>query len=228
MAMKPHLLVFAKRPKAGEAKTRLCPPLSPAQAAAVAEALLRDTLPLAEHLTGWERTLAYAPRGARREMAALAPPWRLRLQRGSDLGARLEHAFAGRFAQGAGPVVAIGADCPHMPAGRVEEAAAALEQADLVLGPTDDGGFYLIGLRRAAPGLFEGVRWSTEHALGDTLAQARRLRLRYGLLSPGYDVDEMEDLGRLRRALPAMPAGSLAHTRAVLEQLAGFVGPEQR
>jgi len=217
--MKRCLVVFAKRPGPGEVKTRLCPPLAPGQAAALAAAFLRDTVLIGEHLADWERVLAYAPWGARRAMAELAPGWRLLVQRGVDLGARLEGAVGGVSPRGADRVVVIGSDSPQLPPERLQEAAAVLEGADVVLGPTEDGGYYLIGLRRWQRGMFAGVRWSTEHALADTLARAKRLGLRCKLLEPSYDVDDIDGLRRLARDLATLPPVRAPNTRAVIAAL---------
>jgi len=214
--MKRCLVVFAKRPRPGEVKTRLCPPLTLEQAADLAAAFLHDTLLIGEHLAGWERVLAYAPWGARRVMAALAPGWRLLVQRGADLGERLEDAVGGLFGRGIDRVLVIGADSPQLPPERLGEAAAALERARVVLGPTEDGGYYLIGLRRWGRGMLAGVRWGTEHALADTLARAERLGLRCELLEPSYDVDEIDDLRRLARDLTALPPTQAPNTRAAI------------
>ena len=214
-----QLVVFAKRPWPGEVKTRLCPPLTPAQGAVLAEAFLRDTLLLADGLPNWQRLLAYAPRGARETMAALATRWRLRLQRGEDLGERLEETVGQLFAAGVEQVIVLGSDSPHLPAVRLREAEAALDRADLVLGPTEDGGYYLVGLSRWRAGLFEGVRWSTDHALADTLARAKALGLSCELGEMGYDVDDLGGLRRLAGELADLPPTALPHTRAVLGRL---------
>jgi hypothetical protein len=113
-------------------------------------------------------------------------------------------------------VLVIGADSPQVPPERLREAAAALDRADLVLGPTDDGGYYALGLRRWAAGLLDGVRWSTEHALADTLSRARALGLSCELLPPAYDVDDAASLWRLVEELEHLPPDRLRHTRAAL------------
>src|SRR5262249_9880830 len=101
-----------------------------------------------------------------------------------------------------GAVVVIGADAPHLPAARLDEAAHALrEGADLVLGPADDGGYYLIGLARPVPELFSGISWGSADVLAATRARAASLGLRTRLLPGGFDVDEPADLVRLRTAI---------------------------
>jgi rSAM/selenodomain-associated transferase 1 len=198
--MSRRIIVFAKTPRPGRVKTRLCPPLSPEQAAELARAFLLDVLSLCEGLPGYERSLAYSPRGTRGEMAVLAGSgWRLMLQRGRGLGDRLANAFEQTFREAAARVLIVGTDMPHLPVATLREADAALQSADMVLGPSEDGGFYLIGLRRWARGLLDEVRWSTEHALADTVARGEDLGLSYELLRRGYDIDEFADLLRLAR-----------------------------
>ncbi len=218
--MRRHLVIFAKTPRPGWVKTRLCPPLAPEQAASLAEAFLLDTLALGDGLCGWERTLAYTPRGTRREMLALAPPgWRLRLQRGGDLGERLEHAITGLLGEGQAEVTILGSDAPHLAVERLQAAAGLLRRTDMVFGPCVDGGYYLIALRRAVPGMFQGVGWSTAHALEDTLRAAERHGLTWSLLERDYDVDDMRSLRRLIGDLGRLPAERLLHTRAALARL---------
>ena len=105
-------------------------------------------------------------------------------------------AMAAAFAEGATGVVAIGTDSPWLTADEVEAAFEALRHHDAVLGPTQDGGYYLIGLRRFVPALFEDIAWSTTSVYAQTLARADHLRLRMHVLRTGYDVDRPEDLQR--------------------------------
>jgi len=215
--MKRHLVVFAKTPEPGRAKTRLAPRLSPEAAAGLARAFLLDVLAVAERVPECDRTLCYTPRGTRDAMAALAGPvWRLRLQRGRDLGERLSHAFASRLRTPKDRVVIIGSDSPLLPQERVEEAFAALEQSDLVIGPCDDGGYYLIGLRRWVPALLAGIRWSTDLAFADTVTNANWLGLSRAILESHYDVDDFGGLQRLIDDLRSSPDRRAPHTRAEL------------
>jgi rSAM/selenodomain-associated transferase 1 len=215
-----HIIVFAKTPLPGLVKTRLHPVMSPQEAAALAEAFLRDTLALAETRDECWLTLAWHPRGTRRLMRALAGrDWSVRLQRGQDLGERLDRMFQALLGPGdANRALAIGADGPQMPPERLAEAFEALERADLVLGPCEDGGFYLLGLRQWVPRLLDAVRWSTEHALADVLAGAERLGLAHESLATGYDVDDPPGLARLVGDLRRLPPDRAPHTRAELRR----------
>jgi hypothetical protein len=218
--MNRHLVVFAKAPEAGSVKTRLCPPLSPHEAAALAEAFLRDVLALAQSLADCALMLCYTPRGTRNRMRRLAPSrWRLRLQRGADLGERLGHVMADLLTDPRARVVVLGSDSPQLPSATLSAAYASLARHDLVLGPAEDGGYYLIGLRRWTRGLFDGVRWSTDRALADTLERARTLGLSCELLEQAYDVDDIASLRRLLADLDCLPADRLPHTRAAVAAL---------
>lgn len=198
---RPACIVMVKAPRAGAVKTRLVPPLSGAQAAAVAACFARDVVEGLRRLVP-DLIVAYAPPGGRAPLEALLPQGGLLWleQRGADLGARLEAATAHAFALGFGPVVVTGTDSPTLPAAFVGRAVAALAaaQSEVVLGPTEDGGYYLVGLRQPAAGLFQNVAWSTPQAFRQTAANAARLDLRALELPAWYDVDTFPDLLRLR------------------------------
>ena len=215
--MNRRLVVFAKAPQPGRVKTRLGPAVCADNAADLARAFLLDVLAMGERLPNCELVLAYAPYGTGKEMAALAGGrWRVRLQRGKDLGERLAHAFATLLRDPLDRVVVIGSDSPQMPAERLGEAFAALDSADLAIGPCDDGGYYLIGLRRWVEGLFCGVRWSTDCAFVDTIANADRLGLSRAVLGTEYDVDDPRSLSRLVADLRALPEERAPCTRAAV------------
>ncbi len=203
--LRPAVVLMMKAPLAGLVKTRLSPPLSAEEAASLAACFARDATACASRAC---RTvvIAYAPASGRATLETLLPGGlRWVEQRGAGLGERLETVSAEVFGMGFGPVVIIGADSPTLPPSYVESAAAALSnsRADAALGPTDDGGYYLVGLRRPAPGLFRGVDWSTPRAYAQTAGNAARLGLRLLELPPWYDVDTPEDLARLRAELLA-------------------------
>ena len=215
--MSRHLIVFAKTPQPGRVKTRLAPRVSPESAAALARAFLQDVSALAESLADCDLTLAYTPRGTRDQVQALVGPrWQLRLQRGRDLGERLAHAFTSRLGARADRVVIIGADSPLLPPQRLAEAFDALGRADLVIGPCEDGGYYLIGLRRWAVGLLAGIRWGTDLAFSDTVTNANWLGLSRAVLESDYDVDDPRSLLRLIDDLRSLPPERAPYTRAEL------------
>ena len=186
----------------GQVKTRLAASIGPEAAlaayrellaltaAAVASASLPATLWLAEAPT--PPADATQPRP---EWPGL--PWRVQPTT-PDLGQRMQHAFAEAFAAGASGALIIGTDCPGLKGNLLQQAAAYLRTHDLVLGPADDGGYYLLGMNALHPTLFAGKRWSTPTVLTDTLADAARLNLRVALLPPLHDVDSEADLRRWR------------------------------
>jgi len=199
--MLPVCIVMVKAPRAGAVKTRLVPPLSGAQAAALAACFAQDTVAALRRVVP-EVVVAYAPADGRAALEALLPPGNLSWleQRGADLGARLDAAFTHAAARGHSPVVVVGGDSPTLPPSFVARAVATLAagESDIALGPTEDGGFYLVGLRRPAPGLFRNVAWSTPHAHRQTARNAARLGLRVLDLPRWYDVDTFSDLLHLR------------------------------
>jgi len=218
------LCIMAKAPEAGQVKTRLCPPLSPEDAAELYRCFLLDKIAQVREVAEAEPVLAFAPAQAAAAFEALAPGFTLLPQRGPDLTARLTAVCVDLFRSGCDAAILIDSDTPTLPTERLERAVAVVKEGgcDLVLGPSEDGGYYLIGLRRLHPGLFEGMQWSTPTVLEETLRRARALGLSATTLSAWYDVDTAADLVRLRADLSAGPPGGPRHTRRfVLERLDG-------
>ena len=211
-------MVAAKAPQAGAVKTRLCPPLSAAQAADLAAALLQDSLRLAAAPgPDADCLLALHDGGAGGITTTPSPsfipvtaekmrPHAILRQRGDDLGERLVHLFADVFAFGYNEVCVIGADAPHLPAAFLLEAFGRLGRKapggggapDVVLGPADDGGYYLVALPRPAPEMFEDIPWGGPDVLAMTRARAGASGRTVALLPPWYDIDTIGDLNRLR------------------------------
>ena len=192
------LIIFVKAPRLGSVKRRLAEKLGAAGACAayrsIVERLLRELSKLKEV------QLRFTPDDAAGEVKQWqAAGWELRPQAGGDLGRRLAAAFNEAFRQGAGWVVIIGSDCPSVTVQDIRKAWKELKGNDVVLGPARDGGYWLIGLREERPELFEGIRWSTEAVLKETLERARRGRLTVKLLRELRDVDTAEDWDEWRR-----------------------------
>ncbi len=222
MTRPPALAIMARAPGSELVKSRLHAALGVAPATLLYRCFLLDGLEAAAAQPGLTPVLAYSPPRAVRAMAALAPPgMRLLAQRGGDLGVRMAHLVARLLADGHGAALLIGSDLPTLPPAYLAEAARALGDgaADVVLGPAEDGGYYLIGLTRPAPALFEGIAWSTGGVLEATRARSRGLGLREHLLPAWYDVDTPADLGRLRRDL-AQPGPGARRTRRWLAAFA--------
>jgi uncharacterized protein len=214
------LLLFTKPAVPGRVKTRLVGELSAAQAARVHAAFLGD---LVERLESgsFALRLAWALEPGEAMPESRHPGLR---QHGGDLGARLYDALA-TAARHHPLVAAVGSDHPDLPLERVEDAFERLAAGvPVVLGPAEDGGYYLVGMRREAlrPELFQGIPWSTPKVLAVTLERCRRLGLAVHLLPSGQDVDTPEDLRRLAAALAAGDLGC-PRTRALLEEL-GWLG----
>ena len=211
------LLVVAKRPASGKTKTRLTPPLSPERAAALYECFLRDTLDLIRQVPDVQPVVAYLPAEAEGYFAALAPDFERILQEGADLGARLDNALTAYLRRGYQHVVIINSDGPTLPPSHLKAAFVALAgEVDVVLGPCDDGGYYLIGVKRPVPRLLREVQMSTPNVTAETLALADEEGIRVELLPVWYDVDAAASLARLVEELATAPPDVARHTRAFL------------
>jgi rSAM/selenodomain-associated transferase 1 len=197
--------IMAKAPRPGTVKTRLCPPLLAAEAAALYRCFLLDKIAAVGRLVDAQPMVAYTPADARAEFDALAPGFSLVAQHGPDLGARLHATLAGLLAAGYAGAIAVDSDTPTLPGGFLQQAVDWLTRPgpDVVLGPTEDGGYYLIGLRVAQRELFDTVPWSTPDVLAVTLRRAAAAGLRTACLPSWFDVDTPDDLERLRAALDA-------------------------
>lgn len=213
------IAVMAKAPIAGHVKTRLVPPLSREEAAELYRCLLLDKLEQVGRLSQVDRYLAYTPLEAREAMAPLVPHgFTMIPQSGSDLGERLHRLSAILLERGHPAVILIDSDTPTLPLAYLVEATTRLhhEATDLVLGPAEDGGYYLIGLKRSLRALFEGISWSGPTVLSDTLQRASAQRLQVSTLPAWYDVDTPADLARLRHDLAMNGHAAAPHTRRFL------------
>jgi rSAM/selenodomain-associated transferase 1 len=209
------LIIFAKEPRPGHVKTRLCPPLSPEGAAQLYHSFLLDILEEMARVPEVALALAYSPPGAHDFFRSLVPAGTdLFPQEGADLGERMNRAFDRGFAAAFSPVLLRGSDVPDLPASAVSEAQEVLAagRAQVVLGPCPDGGYHLVGLPAPAPRLFRGVAWSGPTVLTDTLHRARQLGLKVHLLPPWPDIDTYADLRAfLTRSHAAPQAGWRSH-----------------
>ena len=205
----PVVQVFLKAPRQGFVKTRLAREVGNERALAIYRTLAEAQL--AKLPPGWTTEIHYTPVDAGAEMRGwLGSHHEYRAQCDGDLGLRLAHAVERAFATGARNVFAIGADCPDLDASLLAEAQTALRQTDVVIGPARDGGYYLIGLKSPAVGLFEKIEWSTPRVLAQTLQRAQELGLVHALLPEKEDVDDLagwqRHQGRLGIPLDQRPA----------------------
>ena len=193
------LLIFARRPYPGRVKTRLSPFLTPEEAAALYDCMVRDVVARTAALEVDVRFLFYEDDGeAEGYFRGVDEALHLLPQDGAGLGERLANAFAEIFSRGFRTAVVIGADSPDLPLSYINEAFERLESGsvDIVFGPTEDGGYYLAALKAPHPELFRDVPWSTDQVLAVSLHRADGAGLRPALLPRWYDVDEPADLGR--------------------------------
>lgn len=228
------LILFAKVPAAGHCKTRLCPPLTPAEAAALYRAFLADVVVSSPRHGGAHCRLAVLPPAGHPlgevdagvlGIGRLPEGIRMFAQSGPDLGARLAHAVECAFDDGYRRVVVRNTDAPMLPADRVREAFSVLrEGAECVLGPDFGGGYYLAGSTAPRPELFRDLaNWQAHEVFANTVLLARRAGLVTAVLREEADCDVPEDLTALVRALAAAPERAPATSR-----VCGDLGLESR
>ena len=202
-------VVFAKAPVAGQVKTRLTPALSPAQAARLYSCMLHHCVATVCAATKASVFVYAAPDTTHPIFAQLASRYgvSLAVQRGDDLGQRMLHAIR-QVLRRAPACILVGSDCPTLSVADLQQAAAALTSgADVVLGPTADGGYALIGVRQAHAGLFQSMPWSTSRVASLTLSAAASMALKVHTLRPQRDIDDARDIALLPRTwrVPPVP-----------------------
>jgi uncharacterized protein len=191
------LIIFTRYPEAGKVKTRLIPALGAAGAAALHQRMVEHTLEKARALRQGKKLAieVWFTGGSIAQMQDwLGTDVAYQPQPVGDLGDRIASAFKSAFSKGYDAAVIVGTDCPDLNFTLLEKSFGILQQHELVLGPAIDGGYYLVGLRRFVPELFEGIAWSTQAVLGQTLAIAQQLNLAPVLLDCLSDVDLPQDL----------------------------------
>ena len=230
------LAVMTKAPRAGYVKTRLVPPLTHDEAAQINVRFLQDTAAAITKAAGANgRGIGvYTPAGAESLYAHVLPnEFELLPQRGDRFGERLINAAADLFKIGFGSLCLIDSDSPTVPAATYRQAidSLSLKGDRVVLGPSDDGGYYLIGMKQLHRTLFEGIDWSTEQVLEQTKARAVALGLELKLLPASYDIDDRATLYRLCEELMGDNAGSVnhvaLHTREFLRAIIAREGRER-
>ena len=221
------LAIMTKAPQAGHVKTRLTPPLTPDEAAELNKCFLRDTAAGVSSVTtdnDASGIAVYTPIGTELTYGDILPDdFSLLLQRGVGFGERLYFAAEDLFRCGFDSVCLIDSDSPTVPAKNFSKAIAALKTHGdgIVLGPCDDGGYYLMGLKKLHRELFEQIDWSTERVLEQTRRCAREIDLEVKLLPSGYDVDDAASLRRLCNELVRnnVPTDIAPHTRRFVREL---------
>ncbi|HVC20214.1 MAG TPA: TIGR04282 family arsenosugar biosynthesis glycosyltransferase [Vicinamibacterales bacterium] len=202
------IALLGRAPSSPDAKTRLRQALPSDAGAALPLCLFLDTLEAVRRAAGGEAVPIVTPPDAAAELRHLMPDvGRILPQRGTDLGERMHHAFVDLFELGYGPVLLVGTDLPTLPPAHLTLAAEQLAaRADrVVLGPAEDGGYYLIGLNRPERRLFDRIDWSTSRVFNQTRDAALRLGLDVCQVPGWHDVDTPEDLRRLAAELASLP-----------------------
>ena len=208
--MKICLIVFAKNPIPNTVKTRLVPPLSPEQAATLYTAFLTDWCKTLTELRDVDLVIAYTPEDAHPDLQALIGDNAIYIpQIGAGLGARLTSATEWAAEHGYTKILLVGSDSPTLPISYISEALTLLDSRNIVIGPSTDGGYYLIGFSAAAstttvPHVFEEIAWSTADVFQQTVTRIRETEVTLGLLPPWYDIDTAEDLAFLHAHISAM------------------------
>jgi len=192
------IVIMAKAPVPNEVKTRLTPPLRPEEASSLYHGFLLDKIEQIKSINGARRFVAYTPGAAEAFFRNIIPPgFSLFSQVGTDLGERLANVSGKLFAQGAEKVLILDSDTPNLPTDYIRDGISRLDEVDVVLGPCEDGGYYLIGMRKFVPEIFNGIPWSTSEVAESTIRKAQALDLTVSLLPEWYDVDTVMDLKRL-------------------------------
>ena len=209
------LAIMVKAPRPGHVKTRLASAYAPEAIVTLYRALVEDTIDLARsaHL----RTVAMCPAGDEDDLARWLPTGiDVVVQQGQGLAAGLLSTFDQLCTASRRRVIAFNADSPHLPAGVLESAFAALATGDVVVGPSDDGGYYLVGAKQPYPGLFDATTMGQNSACEALLAQAAVRELRVSLVAVHYDVDHPHDVARLAGDLANEPRRAI-RTAALLD-----------
>ncbi len=190
-----RLIIFVRNPEKGKVKTRLAKAIGDEQATALYRKMLLYTREVTKGLNA-DKCVYYSENVNNNDL------WDnmvfdKHLQQGEDVGERMQNAFAEAFAAGKQRAIIIGSDCIELETYMIKEAFAVLESNDVVLGPAKDGGYYLIGMRKFLPTLFEDKTWSTPDVLMDTILDLKKMDAKYYLLKTLNDIDTIEDLDGL-------------------------------
>jgi uncharacterized protein len=197
------LAVFARAPELGRVKTRLSPPLTADEALHLHRALVEDTLAQLDRVQrpGLSRVLLLSRPLIHPTDLDIPRGWTVGIQSGGDLGERLASVFHNSFRRGARKVLILGSDSPTLPLEVIHDALDGLDRVDIVVGPSTDGGYYLIGAKIFLPELFRGIPWGSGEVFTQTRKTLEVLGIRYELLVPWYDVDRAPDIEKIRQEI---------------------------
>jgi len=199
------LIIFAKSPIPGKVKTRLTPLITPTKAAELYEAFIADTISNTLKLKCDMITIAYSPSYAEKTFQRLCGQSVDYLpQKGDGLGERMKHAFKHSFDKGFERTIIIGTDSPTLPLSYIQKAFDVLKEIPVAIGPTFDGGYYLVGLSEQNDKIFDDIEWSTSSVFSQTLTKIKTANKQSYVLYPWYDVDTPDSLEFLRSHILAM------------------------
>ena len=219
------LAVMAKAPVPGSVKTRMVPPLTQEQAAALYRAILRDQLEHLIRLAAIDLYVAFTPDDAAALMKSVVPAaFECFPQRGEDLGERMQEIFAELWRRGHRNLVLIGSDVPAPPLDFFHDAFNALAgkgepEVQVVFGPSRDGGYYLVGMNQSTPEIFDGMTWSHDRVLAQTTAKLTGLGIDFRLLPSWFDLDTIADLKRMQTMADPAVRDAMKRTLDYLRQL---------
>lgn len=195
------LIIFIKYPKAGFVKTRLAQSIGKVNAARLYQVFVKAVVRRTESKS-FQRMIFYSPAGREKKIRNwLGRNIILYPQQGRTLGERLSQAFKFAFKNCAQRVIVIGSDSPTLDTRIILDAFRKLKDAECVIGPALDGGYYLIGLSSFYDGIFKGIRWGTKRVFNQTMNKLRQLKINYALLAESFDVDSYSDIILLKKEM---------------------------
>ena len=211
------IVLFAKAPVAGEVKTRLSPHLSPEAAALVQEAFIFDTLEILQSFNKVDLFIACHPSVKHPFYEEAQKRFSLSLiaQGAGDLGDRMRRVISQLKSAGYDEIVVLGSDSPSIPVRMIDDSFERLKKSDLVIGPSIDGGYYLIGFSGEIPPIFDGINWGTESVFSETLENLKASKTSYSILPYWYDVDTIKELRFLEIHLASLEKEICKETRKV-------------
>ena len=199
------IVIMAKAPIPNDVKTRLVPPLDPRTASDLYKSFLLDKIEQVAKIEA-QRFLAYTPDRAGNLFREIIPrKFILVQQEGNNLGERLANVAEKLFPQGFKKVILVDSDTPNLPPRMLRAAIRRLDDVEVVIGPCEDGGYYLIGMKSYLPKIFENIPWSTNKVVASTVQRIVDIEATFSLLDEWYDIDRVEDLLRLKRDLTSIP-----------------------
>lgn len=192
------LIIFVKAPRLGEVKTRLQPDLTAEESLIFYRAMAEDLINELSKTDFCDVKIFFTPSDAETEMKMwLGSNYEFYSQKGNDIGERMNQAMAEIFKQGYKKVVLVGSDIPTLDTTTIVRAFFKLDDYDVVLGPSVDGGYYLVGSKKSRPALFQDMLWSTSFVLDETIEKARKLKLDVVQLEIKSDIDTYDDVFKL-------------------------------